>query len=96
MTSATFEAFESATLAEGFDEVLERSWPPSTVVDTHRHPFSLKALLVSGEMWLNVGQESLHLTVGDTFMLDADVPHSERYGAEGATYWVARRNGSMP
>ena len=30
---------------------------------------------------------------GDTFTLERDVPHSERYGAQGAAYWVARRNG---
>ena len=29
---------------------------------------------------------------GDTFELEAEVPHAERYGPEGATYWVARRN----
>lgn len=92
MTSPNFDAFELQTRAEGFDEVLERSWPPSTVVDTHRHPFALKAQVVSGEMWLEVGDEKLHLTPGDTFMLDADVAHRERYGEQGATYWVARRN----
>lgn len=35
-----------------------------------------------------------HLLPGATFRLDADVPHAERYGSEGATYWVARRNRS--
>lgn len=28
----------------------------------------------------------------DRFELATDVAHAERYGAEGATYWVARRN----
>ena len=42
-------------------------------------------------MWLSVGEASRHLTAGDTFALEAEVPHAERYGAEGATYWVARR-----
>lgn len=32
-----------------------------------------------------------HLHAGDTFMLARDVPHTERYGPDGATYWVARR-----
>jgi hypothetical protein len=31
---------------------------------------------------------------GDQFTLDHDVPHAERYGADGASYWVARRNRS--
>jgi hypothetical protein len=29
---------------------------------------------------------------GDDFALERDVPHAERYGADGATYWVGRRN----
>jgi hypothetical protein len=33
-----------------------------------------------------------HLLPGGTFELPANLPHSERYGAEGAIYWVARRN----
>ena len=28
--------------------------------------------------------------------LERDMPHSERYGSEGATYWVARRAGKTP
>jgi hypothetical protein len=43
-------------------------------------------------MWLSVGQATQHLAAGDNFELDRDVPHAERYGHAGATYWVARRN----
>ena len=91
MDDATFEAFKANALAEGFDEVLERSWAPGTVLDQHTHPFSLRARVVQGEMWLTVGDDVRHLLPGDTFTLDRDVPHAERYGDEGATYWVARR-----
>jgi quercetin dioxygenase-like cupin family protein len=48
--------------------------------------------VVQGEMWLSVGGQTQHLRPGDPFVLDAHVPHAERYGTEGATYWVARRN----
>jgi len=93
MQDVTFEAFESEAQAQGFDEVLERRWPPSKVLDTHMHPFALRALVVAGEMWLTVGDDVRHLLPGDTFSLERDVPHAERYGADGATYWVARRTG---
>jgi hypothetical protein len=34
-----------------------------------------------------------HITVDEhTHPFDANRPHSERYGSQGATYWVARRN----
>jgi len=36
MKQLTFETFAAAAMARGFDEVLERSWQPSLVLDTHR------------------------------------------------------------
>jgi quercetin dioxygenase-like cupin family protein len=87
-----FETFAAERRAAGADEVLERRWQPNTVIDTHTHPFAAHALVVQGEMWLTVGERTQHLRPGDRFELEANVAHAERYGAEGATYWVARRN----
>lgn len=92
MQPTTFTEFEHQARQEGFDEVLERNWAPGPVLMDHTHPFALKAVMVQGEMWLTVGDETRHLLPGDTFALERDVPHAERYGAAGATYWVARRN----
>jgi quercetin dioxygenase-like cupin family protein len=61
------------------------------VLDTHTHEFDAKALVVAGEMWLTVCDRTEHIAAGGTFEIDAGTPHSERYGSEGATYWVARR-----
>jgi mannose-6-phosphate isomerase-like protein (cupin superfamily) len=89
---ATFEQFQQSALADGFDEVLQRDWAPDTVLDTHTHPFAVRAVVVAGQMWLSVDGVERELTVGDTFVLDANVPHAERYGPAGASYWVARKN----
>ena len=88
----TFADFKTDALARGFDEVLERQWGAGVVLDTHTHAFAVDARVVQGEMWLTCGSEVRHLCAGDRFTLDRDVPHAERYGPEGATYWVARRN----
>jgi len=88
----TFLEFEAEALSEGFDEVLERIWAPDLLVDTHAHPFAVKAVVVEGEMWLTVGEQIRHLLPGDGFELVHGEPHAERYGSDGATYWVARRN----
>ncbi len=93
MNDITFKAFESDALAQGFDEVTDRRWPGGESVAEHTHPFGVKALVVQGEMWLTVGAATQHLRPGDTFELAHGVPHAERYGAQGATYWAARRNG---
>lgn len=92
MTQTNFADFKATALAQGFDEVLERNWGPGLVLESHTHPFAVQALVVQGEMWLSCGDQTRHLQPGDTFELAREVPHAERYGAEGATYWVARRN----
>ena len=92
MNTKTFEDFTTTSRAAGFDEVLERRWAPDTVLDVHTHNFDAEAVVTQGEMWLTCDGVTRHLTNGDTFTIGRQVPHSERYGSQGATYWVARRN----
>ncbi|MES2887882.1 MAG: AraC family transcriptional regulator [Pseudomonadota bacterium] len=87
----TFEAFEASARADGFTEVLVRHWGADLVLDLHTHAFEARALVTQGEMWLTCEGLPRHLVPGDTFVLAADAPHAERYGPQGATYWVARR-----
>jgi quercetin dioxygenase-like cupin family protein len=88
----TFDAFEAHARTQGFDAVLVREWAPGTDTGLHTHPFAVQAQVARGEFWLDMGETTRHLRAGDTFALDAEVPHAERYGAEGATFWVARRH----
>lgn len=90
MSLPSFEEFEKAAKAKGAKEAIERVWDADSSVPTHTHPFSADALVVQGEMWLTVGDETRHLRPRDTFRLDAGTPHAERYGSEGATLWVGR------
>lgn len=88
----SFEAFAAEHKAAGFDEVLAREWAPGQVVPEHRHPFHAKALVVRGSFVLGCRGEQRRLGPGDEFELEPNEPHTEHYGPEGATYWVARRN----
>ena len=90
--SVSFESFRASSLKAGADEVIERRWAPGQIADTHTHPFDADALVTEGEMWLTFGGQTRHLLAGDTFHVPNGTPHSERYGPQGATYWVARRN----
>lgn len=92
MSTLTFDDFQAQSLAAGFDEVLARNWPAHTVLATHTHPFAVQAVVTQGEMWLTVDGQTQHLLPGGRFALAREVPHDERYGPEGATYWVARKN----
>ena len=88
----SFEAFEAQALAQGCDEALARVWQPDTLLPEHSHPFDAEAVVVQGEMWLNVAGRDWHLLPGSTFKLPAGTPHAERYGPQGATFWVGRRH----
>jgi quercetin dioxygenase-like cupin family protein len=88
-----YEAFEAAVHAEGFDEVPVREWKPGQVLETHTQPFAVNTL--GGEFWLTMGDSVRHVKAGDWFELARGVPHAERYGDEGATFWAARRHGAV-
>jgi uncharacterized cupin superfamily protein len=91
-TPERFSQFEAAERAIGCSEVMSRAWEPNSVQEQHTHPFHARALVVEGEMWLTVEGQTRHLRPGDRFDLTAGTPHAERYGPQGATYWVARTN----
>jgi len=88
----SFQQFESQLRSLGFDTVVEQMWGPSAVANTHSHPFEARALVVKGEMWLTIGAVTRHLQAGDRFELLPGQLHAERYGHEGAVYWVGRRH----
>jgi len=92
MNLPSFDEFRQQALAAGFDEVIEREWAANTVLETHTHPFGVQALVTQGEMWLTTNGHTQHLVPGAVFELEPNLPHDERYGAQGATYWVARKN----
>ena len=93
--STTFEQFRDDALSRGFHEALVREWAPGQENPLHEHPFDTYAFVVRGELWLTVAGHTRHLRAGDTFELARHVPHSERYGPQGATFWAARVNAAM-
>lgn len=89
---AHLHSFREAALCAGFDEPLLRRWPAHEVVSQHTHPFDVRAVVVEGEMHLTLDGHTRTLLPGDHFSLAREVPHAERYGPQGAAYWVARRS----
>ena len=51
----------------------------------------MHAVVAQGEMWLTRGDDTQHLQVGDTFTMEPETPHAEKYGSQGTIYWAARR-----
>ena len=91
-THDNFASFEAAARRSGYTEIIAKDWEPSLVLERHTHPYDVDALLVSGSLALEIDGETRHLVAGDAFQLAANVPHSEVYGPNGATVWVARRH----
>jgi len=88
----TFDEFREWALGQGADEVLVREWATNHESEVHEHAFSAKAHVVRGEMWLNIDGSTRQFIKGDNFEINSHVRHSEKYGPQGATFYIARFN----
>jgi quercetin dioxygenase-like cupin family protein len=85
------EEFISLLTEEEFQNIVTVERAPDGQLDLHSHPFEAKALILQGEIHVQVGDDEKLYKVGDVFQLCADVPHKERYGPAGVTYLVGRK-----
>ena len=88
----TFEQLEAAARAEGYDEFLVREWGAGVETGEHTHPFGANLRVVRGELVMTIAGSARRLAAGDSCRVPRGVSHSETYGPEGATLWVARAN----
>lgn len=83
-------SFEHQLTLDGY-QVNTVSRKANEFVDTHTHTFEAKALILSGQININVqGKDTLYQP-GQVFHLMAGTPHTELYGPEGVTYLVGRK-----
>ncbi|MBI3507908.1 MAG: cupin domain-containing protein [Proteobacteria bacterium] len=92
VTMPTFEQFEAAARADGYDEFLVREWGPGVETGEHTHPFGANLRVVRGEFVMTIGGSARRLVAGDTCTVPRGAAHAEAYGPEGAILWVARAN----
>jgi quercetin dioxygenase-like cupin family protein len=85
------EEFLANLSREGFEEVVTVTREPHGFLDTHTHAFEAKALILQGELRLQVGAHEHTYRVGEVFHLLAEQPHAEWYGPQGVSYQVGRR-----
>ncbi len=77
--------------AEGL-EPNEESFPPSTVLPDHRHPFDEVRMVISGSLFLNINGNQLLLRPGDRIEIPANTKHSKSVeGNESCICVVAHR-----
>lgn len=92
----SFAQFTKVMLAAGYNQVIERIWEPNRTLEEHTHPYDVNAMVVQGEFVLTIeGEEPRKIVAGESFHVPANTPHTEQYGAVGATFWAARK-GQIP
>jgi hypothetical protein len=88
------EQFLQMLEQEGFPEPVEVHQPANSHLDEHRHPFEVKALVMSGQIELLVDGQKRHFQVGEVFHLEHDKPYCETYGPQGVCYLASRKYSS--
>ena len=79
-------ALKEALAADGFQEIGVREWEAGTFNDTHTHPYTARAHVLSGTLTVDCGTEVTTCGEGDEFTLGPDIPHTERAGPEGVQF----------
>ena len=85
------EVFIKILAIEGFEETVTVMREPGGFLELHAHPFEAKALILKGELVLNVQGAEQCYRAGQVFHLPAGTPHLEQYGPQGVEYLVGRR-----
>lgn len=75
----------------GYDEARLIEWSPDTFNDTHTHEFDASVLVLAGEITVTTADETCTCRAGDTFSLNAGIPHKEMIGPEGVKFLSGRR-----
>ena len=88
----TNEAFLKLLLKDGFPEPVFVVREGGGFVDSHAHPFEVKALVTEGQIDIVIGGIKNSYLAGDIFHLLPNQVHSESYGGKGVKY-LASRNG---
>ena len=75
---------------EGFPDpvIIEK---PQGHVGQHTHAFEAKALILSGQLDIDLDGNKTTYLVGDIFHLQANRVHAEWYGSQGVRYLVGRK-----
>ncbi|MFM0002035.1 cupin domain-containing protein [Paraburkholderia dipogonis] len=84
-------AFIESLTKEGFPDAVVVTREANVEMEIHEHPFEAKALILEGEMSIRMDDEVRAYRVGDVFNLPANKPHAERFGPNGVTYLVGRK-----
>jgi quercetin dioxygenase-like cupin family protein len=85
------QAFSAALERDGFSEISTRTQDALRENTAHSHPFEVRALMLEGELSLTFEGRTQLCRPGDVFTMKAGCEHAEKFGPQGATYLVGRK-----
>jgi len=91
-TSEFQDEFKAALARDGYADITTKSMDPNVFIDTHTHPFDVRALVLEGDLTLKYDGQTKHLKAGDILELARDIPHTEQYGPQGYKILLGRRH----
>ena len=83
--------FEAGLRRDGY-QVEKKTVPALTASKPHAHEFSVRALVLDGDVTLTYEGQSRTFKAGEVFEMAAGCVHTEQYGPNGATSLVGRKS----
>jgi quercetin dioxygenase-like cupin family protein len=80
--------FEASLKRDGYLEIETKTVSANTASKPHAHEFSVRALVLAGDVTLTYEGQSRTFRAGDIFEMAAGCVHFEKYGLDGATSLV--------
>ena len=84
--------FETGLQQDGFKDIETKTVHAHVATKPHRHDFSVRALVLAGDITLTYEGRSRTFRTGEIFEMAAGCEHSEEYGSDGVTYLVGRKS----
>lgn len=76
----------------GYPEPVEVQQPPNGCLANHTHPFAVQALVLEGDIEIEIADRKTKYLAGDVFRLSFEQAHAESYGPQGVKYLASRKN----
>ncbi|TAG26730.1 MAG: cupin domain-containing protein [Burkholderiales bacterium] len=84
--------FEAALSAQGYAPAVLVQQPVGYAMGMHQHPFDAFALILQGEITIEVDGISKSYPAGSSFQLPANTPHKESALLQGVSYLAGRKS----
>jgi len=84
--------FETGLKQDGYREIETKKVPGNIATKPHSHDFSVRALVLAGDITLTYEGRSRTFRTGEIFEMTAGCMHQEEYGPDGSTYLVGRKS----